>query len=59
MYLCLCVYRKHYLGSWLEKVQEEFKECKTMPDWGRSVQWPAPPIAIKVLLNMPLMLTVF
>ena len=46
-----CVFvacRRHYLRAWFTEVIEKFKDCSSLPDWGKSLEWPNPPIPLKV-----------
>ncbi|MCG8623592.1 MAG: hypothetical protein MJE68_16570 [Proteobacteria bacterium] len=43
-------YRRQYLDEWFTEVLEKFSDCSTMPDYGRSVEWPHPPPALTVSL---------
>ena len=41
-------YRRQYVGAWFAEVLEKFKDCSTMPDYGKSIEWPKPPPALTV-----------
>ncbi|XP_041366127.1 unconventional myosin-Id-like [Gigantopelta aegis] len=53
MYLIMDHYRKYKLRTYILKLVDIFKNVKRMPDYGKSIKWPAPPL---VLQDMVLML---
>lgn len=41
-------YRRQFVGDWFSVVIEKFKDCSSMPDCGKSIEWPDPPPALIV-----------
>ena len=41
-------YRRKYLDEWFNNVLEAFKDCSSSSDFGKSIEWPEPPIPLKV-----------
>ena len=41
-------YRRLFVEDWFNEVLTRFQDCDSMPDHGKSVEWPEPPTALKV-----------
>lgn len=43
----MCAYRRYKLRSYLVKLETKFKGAAKLKDYGKSIQWPAPPLPLK------------
>ena len=41
--------RRYHTRKWLEEVTTRFQGCGSLPNYGKSLEWPKAPVAIKVL----------
>ena len=42
--------RRYHTRKWLEEVTTRFQGSGSLPDYGKSLEWPKAPVAIKVLI---------
>lgn len=52
VYLIMLRYKRYKMRTYVLSVQERFKNVKRMKDFGKSVQWPAPPAALQGLVDL-------
>lgn len=44
-------YRKYKLRTYIDLLSKKFKNARNMRDYGKSIQWPAPPLSLRHLIG--------
>lgn len=47
----MAYYRNYKLRTYVEQLSRKFKNARSMRDYGKSVQWPAPPLAVRSVVR--------
>lgn len=47
----MAYYRRYKLRTYIDTLSKKFRNAKNMRDYGKSIQWPAPPIAVRNLVG--------